>query len=56
MVKVGLTGKVIFKPGVKVVGYVMAGGRMFQARGAASAKVLRQEHAWYVWGPAKMPV
>ena len=48
MVMVGLTGKVIFKPEVKVVGYVLAGGRMFQESKAASAKVLRQEHAWYV--------
>lgn len=48
MVKVGLTGKVILKPGVKVVGYVIAGGRMLQTREAANAKILRQEHAWYV--------
>lgn len=41
MVKVGLPGKVIFKLGVTAVGYVMAGGRMFWALKAASAKVLR---------------
>lgn len=48
MVKVDLTEKVILKPGVKVLGYVIAGGRMLQIREAANAKILRQGHAWYV--------
>lgn len=47
MVKIGFFRRVTFEPGVKVLGHVIAEGKMFQARGTDSAKVLRQEHAWY---------
>lgn len=48
MVKVGLSRTVTFEPGVKIIGHVIAKGKMFPARGTACAKVLRQEYVWYV--------
>lgn len=53
MVKVGLNRTMAFERGVKIIGHVIAEGKMFQARGTVSAKVLGREYVSYVCSSAK---